>query len=68
MTLRRWGSGRARRLCRRRRAPRINSYAAGPVLVCVCAVISRHHPVLHVKPTKNWRQSILRDEGDEGQK
>src|SRR5208283_4623118 len=35
---------------------------------CVPATISRHHPVLHVKPTKNWKRTILRDEGDEGLK
>jgi len=49
-------------------APRVNSYAAGPVLACVCTTISDWHAVLHVQPTRNWKQSILTDEGDEGLK
>jgi hypothetical protein len=47
---------------------RINSYTAGPVLACVCTTISDWHAVLHVQPTRNWKQSILTDEGDEGLK
>jgi len=56
MTWRRSGSGRTRQLRRHRRAPRINSYEAGPALACVCATISRRHPVLYVKPTRNWER------------
>jgi hypothetical protein len=45
---------------------RLNSYAAGPVLACVFATISDSPTVLHVKPTRNWKQSILADEGGDG--